>query len=561
MNQASAHIPAWKRLGLKLKHAQETTSGKHESTGSTLATQEGESHARLGDGSSDVMTIAPSTGIKDVRTKKRRVSATTPSTNELDHVNGKSVLNNHRNSSPDFSPSQELQAECTPQSIVTAHEADSHINKKRKRHSEFSHVHGTQNGSTNQTAVTAQSSVSDRTDSEEGDISPTTRRKSVTFTSDTKTEDGNSAQKLFSHLVSGQADRTIAHDNQATTGIDPEHTNGHAGATENNSEAQVAARRAKKRKIRADKRGGSMTPIPPYVSYLQQFHTARDQWKFNKNQQNQLLKHMFNLYRVPERYDPAIESYIAGLQGLPLRERLRETAIGILKESHAALAQIDGPKENMDYSRRQRAREDALQRRLQDHDQRWEAGTTSNVQADGQMQALKRKRAQVVLTALEEDHPLYPVQAFVMDSTINDGASNGAEDPKHSEKRAKLDGQQRSHKRLRKQRRSELAKTDSSSGTSGSSSTDSSSEEEVSSSQSESTSTDSESESTSSGFSSTNSEHSSSSTGSRSSSGSHSTASQSGSETDSSESDEASDAESQPISDQRSTSSSSSSSH
>lgn len=68
----------------------------------------------------------------------------------------------------------------------------------------------------------------------------------------------------------------------------------------------------------------------PYLRYLDSYLSNRNSWKFNKTHQTNLLKNIFNIYRVPSSYNAAISEYLRGLQGAAAKDRLRETAEAIL---------------------------------------------------------------------------------------------------------------------------------------------------------------------------------------------------------------------------------------
>ncbi|KAG9722520.1 hypothetical protein KCU59_g16615, partial [Aureobasidium melanogenum] len=63
-----------------------------------------------------------------------------------------------------------------------------------------------------------------------------------------------------------------------------------------------------------------------YVRYLEQYHNDRPSWKFNKSKQNDLLKNIWNIYRVPPSCNEALVEYLDGLQGAAARQRLRQAA-------------------------------------------------------------------------------------------------------------------------------------------------------------------------------------------------------------------------------------------
>ena len=84
---------------------------------------------------------------------------------------------------------------------------------------------------------------------------------------------------------------------------------------------------------------GASTTVKPrdvtkaaYLEYLDQFHNDRENWKFNKSKQNDLLKNFLNIYRIPPSYDTALSAYIEGLQGEGARQRLRDQAGRVITE-------------------------------------------------------------------------------------------------------------------------------------------------------------------------------------------------------------------------------------
>jgi 20S proteasome subunit alpha 1 len=59
------------------------------------------------------------------------------------------------------------------------------------------------------------------------------------------------------------------------------------------------------------------------LEYLDQYHSARAAWKFNKNRETWILKHLFDETVVPKKYNLALVRYIHGLRGDAARERLK----------------------------------------------------------------------------------------------------------------------------------------------------------------------------------------------------------------------------------------------
>ncbi|KAK7423148.1 hypothetical protein QQX98_001224 [Neonectria punicea] len=68
--------------------------------------------------------------------------------------------------------------------------------------------------------------------------------------------------------------------------------------------------------------------LKPALEYLRLWQTARASWKFNKNHQSVLIKHVFDADRIPAADIDAFYDYISDLKGL-VRMRLREAALEI----------------------------------------------------------------------------------------------------------------------------------------------------------------------------------------------------------------------------------------
>ncbi|KAK4997794.1 hypothetical protein LTR66_002851 [Elasticomyces elasticus] len=183
------------------------------------------------------------------------------------------------------------------------------------------------------------------------------RRKSVAFTPETKCEDGNSAQEMFHSWVAEQksdgqfADFSAeeiaefsgplaAHLAMESKGVlesnntRKDHKKGErkekAPKSESNDATSQAGKSAKERRPKIKPQG-----IPEYLSYLRLYHSDQAKWKFNKSKQIKLLKNTFNLYRIPSEYDEALEAYILGLQGVETRALVREAAQRVLDEAGA----------------------------------------------------------------------------------------------------------------------------------------------------------------------------------------------------------------------------------
>lgn len=157
------------------------------------------------------------------------------------------------------------------------------------------------------------------------------RHKSVSFSQDTKTEDGSSAQNLFQAWVDEQnAAESVGASETLVSGTKkkPKKSKAEKSSTTEtkDGEQQVKARTPKSGK-----------EAPAYLQYLQQYHADRESWKFNKSKQNDLLKNIWNVYRISPEHNEALAIYISGLQGAAARQRLREAAKTILEEAVSQL--------------------------------------------------------------------------------------------------------------------------------------------------------------------------------------------------------------------------------
>ncbi|KAM3425719.1 hypothetical protein BST61_g7654 [Cercospora zeina] len=148
----------------------------------------------------------------------------------------------------------------------------------------------------------------------------TNPRKSVSFTPDTKQEDSFSAQSLFKAWASGE---------------DPAESAAAKASTEQPA-SPTARPKSKKEKRKKTKeptdtsRPAESGDVPSYLQYLEQYTNDKSDWKFNKNRQNDLFKHLFDIDRIPSRYNPGLVEYISTTQG-QARRRIAQQAEEILK--------------------------------------------------------------------------------------------------------------------------------------------------------------------------------------------------------------------------------------
>ena len=77
----------------------------------------------------------------------------------------------------------------------------------------------------------------------------------------------------------------------------------------------------------------------PALDYLSQYYNARSSWKFNKNRETWLLKHIFSPVDVPRKYDIPLARYIHGLQSNNARQRLKAESEKRLRDEASTLSE------------------------------------------------------------------------------------------------------------------------------------------------------------------------------------------------------------------------------
>jgi hypothetical protein len=196
-------------------------------------------------------------------------------------------------------------------------------------------------------------------ESDELPVTPLLRRqKSVSFTPDTKIEDGDSIKQLFSAWVAeqksndpnfnsdkAQASFQVPEPSTVEEDIDPALDESERRVKrvkkakekvkqtpkpENNTAASDSTNSKDKTK-KKPKKDNSTKPVKaldPALTYLDQFCTSKDSWKFNKVHQITLLKNAFSLKLIPSENIEQLYIYLAGLKG-HARTVLRDAALTI----------------------------------------------------------------------------------------------------------------------------------------------------------------------------------------------------------------------------------------
>lgn len=286
----------------------------------------------------------------------------------------------------------------------------------------------------------------DRSKDSSGSPPRTDRRKSVAFTPDTKRVDGDSGQTWFKKWAAEQK----GEDPEAIA--QPSFTS--APATTENSSETVKAEKKEKKKDKKDKASATEkkaaafaasaaareeqsvaqpssepskhsndSKVQPaavakgkkkdpsvYIDYLTQYYKDRDNWKFNKAKQNDVVDNALNIFRIPEEHSDALLEYIKGLKGAGVIERLREKTLAIIKELDAEDAKAPA---DMDQEAQKAAKEVALQERVAKEKKRRKVDgdvekLATHPNGDAYIRRMRRSRAEALLSALGRTAPILP---------------------------------------------------------------------------------------------------------------------------------------------------------
>lgn len=281
----SQHVPAWKKIGLKLKYAKETAD---DAPVSTLSETNGSSHA----------------GAK----RSREEDA------ELDNASKRNKQS-----------TRELRTESpAPRSILSGSQSPTKTpaNKKAVK---FSAETKAEDGETGQNYFKAWAAGQPHTPPKPSTeiIVPETPESAE------KPSPANPQESPAESKKASKREKKAAQAAAQTQHQDVENM----PSLQERKESKAAKKAAKQeRKAQTQVQQSAQAPGSAYVDYLHQFHHDKDNWKFNKSKENHLLKSVWSMYRVPASYTDALISYIAGLQGAGARTRLVEGSDEVLRE-------------------------------------------------------------------------------------------------------------------------------------------------------------------------------------------------------------------------------------
>lgn len=273
------HIPAWKKLGLKLKYAQENSD-------SIIADHHNIVNEKKRKRSSDKDASTPDESVKSVKKKKTKVKKLGPTSNA--------------SNSETFEPSR---------GDVTSppdQETPSHSGGARKSVSFTPDTKKTDGDSVKQLYQTWLNSH----EAKDPSFDPLAFNPAM--------------QVITSHTISSSTSQT-----QPTT-------------TKKSKKAK-RSRRSNVSQQSNGQGAGEFLPLSHQATldYLFTYHTSDSPWKFSKTRQSHLLRHLFSPSFIPASYAEALEAYLSGLQGEGAKIRLRKEARKVRAEdsSHQSESQ------------------------------------------------------------------------------------------------------------------------------------------------------------------------------------------------------------------------------
>lgn len=246
----------------------------------------------------------------------------------------------------------------------------------------------------------------------------------MTFTEETKADDGNSAESVPAPASDSTTSTAALSPSKVSNSVEQPIKKSKKSKKESSRHTDLSTLSSEKDKISI--KNSQPTEPPEYRRYLEQFHQDKASWKFNKNHQTALLKNLFDIRAIPASLTPAVASYIAGLQGAGPRERLIETATSILE----TFAEKDGTLDDIREMNTESARREAYYKAMSREIKKWEdAGMPRSEYDDDQIANMdaeieKGRRAEEVLRAL----PMSQSQTGPAASTIQASSTDTSQE-------------------------------------------------------------------------------------------------------------------------------------
>jgi WKF domain len=250
-------------------------------------------------------------------------------------------------------------------------------------------------------------------------------KKTVSFTTDTKVEDGDSSKTLIADWEA-QYDQPTA---PAKIRKDPEP-----------SKTQVL-KSEKSITCASTKKGHAA------LEYLTQFCESRKTWKFRKNREVWILKHLFSIDQIPAEYDISLCNYLQGIKSASTRSRIRQEAEEIIRQDRkeqldytvsldidSGGGKVDKVPADMENQEQRRAYyEDSVRRYKRRLEQHVEEAAEEELNWVSPERLAKRRRAEITLWAIDvtssstETRESSEATTSVRSSSCNGSSTQGAE--------------------------------------------------------------------------------------------------------------------------------------
>ena len=251
-------------------------------------------------------------------------------------------------------------------------------------------------------------------ETDEKDAAPKSKKKKqVSFSADTKVRDGEEDEG--SDQEAGGVSVSAEDKDGSKPGIADQQPTSEDGDDEQS--ATEVKEKKKKKKEKGKKKDTASTDSSqihetPILSYLSHYHKYRQTWKFQKNRETHLFKHVLSLEQVPAQYNAALLAYLQGLKSEGAKQRLCQTAEEVVK----ADIENKGPAENGDGEATTDEKEDGNTPNSTDYDKAVDAfkawlldpkedfdydGVAGQLDADTRRKLEKRQRAELMVFAVQ----------------------------------------------------------------------------------------------------------------------------------------------------------------
>ena len=241
------------------------------------------------------------------------------------------------------------------------------------------------------------------------------KAKSVSFTADTKSQDGDSARRLFdAWLEEEQADDPSFRPEKVSEALTVKDASP-AKFPSKTIDGHITKPKPKKKKKEKKKKATPTQKGPepadpschPALTYLLQYSQERSKWKFNKAKQSYILKHLLNLDRIPSEHERALCSYVTGLQVAAVRARVRRSmecvkAEELFGDSEDSSADEAMKRARQDFEKALAAFVDGLRKRGADVLDDSSYSELYPTDEDLGQKVKRRKRAEAILWALSQ---------------------------------------------------------------------------------------------------------------------------------------------------------------